>query len=94
MISDENNSCPCGDRLGLAGPHPNRSGDTFLAGMESHMGMTFSRKAALVIGGAYLFCAASVALNPRSLWDIGTFFLLIFAGNFMIVVALDLWRKI
>jgi len=29
----------------------------------------------------------------RAIWDC-TFFLLIFARNFLIVVALDLWRKI
>jgi len=31
----------------------------------------------------------SVALHPQGLWDIGTFCLLIFSGDFLIVVALD-----
>jgi len=78
----------------LGRPRPNRVRDFGDAVLEIYLGLTTSRKVALLIGGAYLFCAASVALHPRSLWDIGTFFLLIFASNFMIVVALDLWRKI
>ena len=88
MRSDENNSCPCGDRLGLAGPHPNRSGDTFLAGMESHMGMTFSRKAALAIGVAYIAAAISVAARLRSPWDIVVFLVLCTAGNFLFIIGL------
>ncbi len=88
MISDENNSCPCGDRLGLAGPHPNRSGDTFLAGMESHMGMTFSRKAALVIGVAYIAAAISVAARLRNSSDIVVFLVLYTAGKFLLIIRL------
>jgi hypothetical protein len=66
--------------------------NTFLASLEGHVGMTVSRTAALLFGLAYLTCAVSVALHPRSLWDIGTFFILIVAGNFLIVVGLDLRR--
>ena len=94
MKSDENNPCPCGDRVDLGRSRQDRSRDFILAHLEIDMGLTFSRKAALFIGFVYLACALSVALHPQGLWDIGTFFLLIFAGNFMIVVALDLWRKI
>ncbi len=58
------------------------------------MNAIISRRVALFIGLSYLACAVSVALHPRSLWDIGTFFALIFAGNFLIVVGLDLRRQI
>ncbi len=67
MRSDEDNSCPCGDRLDLAGPRSYRVRDYSDADLESDMGMTVSHKAALLIGLAYLACAVSVALYPRSL---------------------------
>ncbi len=62
--------------------------------MEGHVEMTFFRTAALLIGLAYLACAVSTALNPRSLWDIEAFCVLTFAGNFLIVIGLDLRRQI
>jgi hypothetical protein len=71
----------------------NRIRDSLLAFMESIVAMTTRNIAALFIGFAYLACAISVALHLRSLWDIGIFFALIFAGNFLIVVGLDLRRE-
>ena len=55
--------------------------------------MTKRNTAALVIGFAYLACGLSVALHPRSLWDIGTFFVLTFVGNFLIIVGLNLNKE-
>jgi hypothetical protein len=56
--------------------------------VESGMGLR--RKAALIIGVFYLACAFSVARHPRTLWDIGTFVALVLAGNFLIIVGLNL----
>ena len=68
--------CFCGDRLDLAGPRSNRSGDTFLANLE--MAIMTRKVAALFIDFAYLACAIFVALHPRGLWDIGTFLVFLF----------------
>ena len=87
MRSDENNSCSCGDRLSLAGPHPNRSGDTFLAGLESRVGITFSRKAALLVGVGYMAAAISVAARLRNSWDLVVFLVLYTAGNFLFIIG-------
>jgi hypothetical protein len=54
---------------------------------------TDTRIAALLVGLAYLACAVSAALNPRSFWDIGAFCVLTLAGNFLIVIGLDLRRE-
>ncbi len=51
------------------------------------MNAIITRKVGLFIGFIYLACAVSVALHPRSLWDIGTFLALIVAANFLIVVG-------
>jgi len=62
-----------------------------LAHLESDMRLR--RKAALIIGVFYLASALSVAIHPHSLWDIGTFLVLTFAGNFLIVVGLNLNKE-
>jgi len=65
-----------------------------LAFVESPVAMTARKTVAIFVGASYLAAALSVALHPHSLWDIGTFLVLVFASNFLIVVGLDLRRTI